>query len=191
MRKTFRRQNYKKRIPIKLGTKKHYKAGVINRVATLRDFFDSRPGPDLTPFIVEPYAVTKVSSAYRAHYTRSKISYAKSIVPFLKWLQMLHMVLGMNVRNPLPMITIKTNLLLYMPDGLILENFLSIPNLNNAITELSTKLNENFIIPRQGTNDHRQLFRLVVYLRTVIQEALAQHIVIPRFNPHSLAITSS
>ena len=186
--KTFRRKKSKKR-----GTLKHYtllnKAGTINRISRIREFLDDRIGSDLTPSILRSHAATRIARSY----TRSRSSYAKSIIPFLHYLMAFYSHLNQPITNTAFVKLIKTRLLTSMPDGTRLERFLNSPNLSIKLEQLRVKLNEphpNKIILPSGeyvasgtlTPQFSELILLVLDLKTIIEQELSRHITIPPYN---------
>lgn len=197
MRKTFSRKNSNKRSTLKhrankRGTRKHYtllnKAGAIdengnstdtiNRVATLRSFLETRPGPDLKPFVLEPYAATRLVRSY----TKSRSSYARAIIPFLKYLKWFFMYINTPFSNPPVLAKIKSSLLRTIPDGMRLEKFLNTPGLSANITLLQEKLNEPHPSDKRSI-EFQELHNLVSSLKITLELELARHITIPPFRP--------
>lgn len=192
MRKTFRRKNSNKRSTKKRNVRKHYtllnKAGVIDEngnrrdtismVATLRSFLETRPGPDLQPFVLEPYAATRISRAY----TKSRSSYARSLLPFLKYLKSFFVYINTPFSNPPVLAQIRSKLLRSIPDGMRVERFLAIPGIGANITQLQEKLNEPHPSYKRSI-EFRELYNLVSSLKITLELELARHITIPSFRP--------
>jgi hypothetical protein len=192
MRKTVRRKTFRRNNSNKRGTRKHYtllnKAGAIDEtgnrtdtismVATLRSFLETRPGPDLQPFILEPYAATRISRAY----TKSRSSYARSLLPFLKYLKSFFAYINMPISNPPVLAQIRSKLLRSIPDGMRVERFLAIPGIGDNITQLQEKLNEPHPSDKRSI-EFQELYNLVNSLKITIEIELARHITIPPFRP--------
>ena len=192
MRKTVRRKTFRRNNSNKRGTRKHYtllnKAGAIDetgnrrdtisRVATLRSFLETRPGPDLQPFVLEPYAATRISRAY----TKSRSSYARSLLPFLKYLKSFFVYINTPFSNPPVLAQIRSKLLRSIPDGMRVERFLAIPGIGDNITQLQEKLNEPHPSDKRSI-EFQELYNLVNSLKITIERELARHITIPPFRP--------
>ena len=192
MRKTVRRKTFRRNNSNKRGTRKHYtllnKAGAIdetgnrrdtiNRVATLRSFLETRPGPDLQPFVLEPYAATRISRAY----TKSRSSYARSLLQFLKYLKSFFVYINTPFSNPPVLAQIRSKLLRSIPDGMRVERFLAIPGIGDNITQLQEKLNEPHPSDKRSI-EFQELYNLVNSLKITIERELARHITIPPFRP--------
>ena len=192
MRKTVRRKTFRRNNSNKRGTRKHYtiinKAGAIdetgnrtdtiNRVATLRSFLETRPGPDLQPFVLEPYAATRISRAY----TKSRSSYARSLLQFLKYLKSFFVYINTPFSNPPVLAQIRSKLLRSIPDGMRVERFLAIPGIGANITQLQEKLNEPHPSDKRSI-EFQELYNLVNSLKITIERELARHITIPPFRP--------
>ena len=190
MRKTFRRKNSNKRSTKKRNVRKHYtllnKAGVIdengnrtdtiNRVATLRSFLETRPGPDLKPFVLEPYAATRLVRSY----TKSRSSYARSLLPFFKYLKSFFMYINTPFSNPPVLAQIRSKLLKTIPDGMRVERFLNTPGLSANITLLQEKLNEPHPSDKRSI-EFQELYSLVSSLKITLELELTRHITIPPF----------
>jgi len=195
MSKTFRRKKSDKRDAKKHRTykhrvRKHYaflnKAGAIdaqgnrtdtiNRVTTIRDYLNSLPGAeDRTPFVLKPYAATRIARSYVKH--RSK--YAKSLLPFLRVLGFYKAIIETPVSSSTK--KIKSFLLEHMPDGMQLERFLNTPNISSRITLLREKLlgpEAHRNKPEYGTYENIELFTLVNFLFTTLKQELQKHITI-------------
>jgi hypothetical protein len=179
MRKTFRRKKSKKR-----GTLKNYallnKAGVINRFTTIRELIDNRFGSDLTPAILKSYAATRIARSY----TRSRSSYAKSIIPFLKLLIMFdkHINVPFDNIDPVAIEDIRTKLLASMPDGMRLERYFNSElskNLGANLIRLREKLTEPH--PRKYTPKFNELVILLLDIKQTINYELKRNITIPPF----------
>ena len=192
MRKTVRRKTFRRNNSNKRGRRKHYtllnKAGAIDEtgnstdtismVATLRNFLETRPGPDLQPFILEPYAATRISRAY----TKSRSSYARSLLQFLKYLKSFFVYINTPFSNPPVLAQIRSKLLRSIPDGMRVERFLAIPGIGDNITQLQEKLNEPHPSDKRSI-EFQELYNLVNSLKITIERELARHITIPPFRP--------
>jgi len=195
MSKTFRRKKSDKRDAKKHRTykhrvRKHYaflnKAGAIdaqgnrtdtiNRVTTIRDYLNSLPGAeDRTPFVLKPYAATRIARSYVKH--RSK--YAKSLLPFLRVLGFYKAIIETPVSSSTK--KIKSFLLEHMPDGMQLERFLNTPNISSRITLLHEKLigpEADRNKPEWGTDEYVELLTLVQFLYNTLKQELQKHITI-------------
>ena len=171
------RETLKKRKRGKRGTKRHNKAGVINRITRTRQFLDYRIGSDLTPSILQPYAATRLSRSYRRH--KTKHNYGNDIGTFYYNLIVFKNVLLVPSRNPDAMVSIKERLLNSIPQGAALGRFLDRPYIIHNIRRLREQLSGDFVYPVRGTSEHTQLLGLVEDIKGIIKVPLHQRARVP------------
>jgi len=166
MRKTYKKHNSKKR----------KKAG--NRVTTIRNFVEARPGPDLAPFILQPYASTVIKRNIKK--LMNKKAYTHATVTFYTNLVLFKNILIAYNANDNSKTIAKNRLLRSIPVGRTLEAFLEVPGIVDSITRLRTILSDtDFNFPEHDTQPYFELKGLIDEILNLINNALQGRINIP------------
>lgn len=156
--------------------KKLRKAG--NRVTTIRNFVETRPGEDLAPFILQPYASTVIKRNIKKHmnkkaYTRATVTFHTNLVLFK------NVLTAYNATEDSKTVA-KNRLLKSIPVGRTLEAFLEVPGTADSITRLRTILSDtDFIFPEHDTTPYIELKGLVDEILNLITYSLQGRINIP------------
>ena len=147
------------------------KAGVgENRVTIISDYFKARPGPDLGPFIVQPYASNVIKRSIKSHINRRE--YKDAIVAFHTNLIIFKNALQSTSQNLNFKNRAKADLLRTIPVGRTAGALLNRPELLSNITELRTLLSGNFEYPERFSAQYNHLLWLLNETTTMVRKGL-------------------
>ena len=167
------------------------KAGVgENRVTIISDYFKARPGPDLGPFIVQPYASNVIKRSIKSHINRRE--YKNAIVEFHTNLVYFKNALQSTSQNLNFKNRAKADLLRTIPVGRTAGALLNRPELLSNITELRTLLSGNFEYPQRFSAQYNHLLWLINETTTMVRRGLDEkEIVYPLIPQRSTRARSS
>ena len=167
------------------------KAGVgENRVTIISDYFKTRPGPDLGPFIVQPYASNVIKRSIKSHINRRE--YKNAIVEFHTNLVYFKNALQSTSQNLDFKNRAKADLLRTIPVGRTAGALLNRPELLSNITELRTLLSGNFEYPQRFSAQYNHLLWLINETTTMVRRGLDEkEIVYPLIPQRSTRARSS
>lgn len=139
--------------------------------------------------IVRPYAATMIQRQSRRH--KNWLDYGREIGEFFNDLiRFKQVVLNPNI-NQARRYELKDNLLHIIPVGRTLEQFLNKPGLAHNITELRTKLNNDFTFPRRNTGEYNQLISLLNETIVMIDREIHKRVNVPLIPQRTIRTRSS
>ena len=171
---------------VKHRRKARNKAGV-NRVRTISEFFKTRPGADLGPFITQPYASTVIKRNIKRHinkreYENDIVDFHTSLLRFKSALQSPNINININFKN-----IAKAELLRTIPVGRTAGALLNRPEILSNITELRTLLSGNFEYPQIYSTEYNHLLWLLDETITMVKRGLHEKQIIYPLIPQRTA----
>jgi len=147
-----------------------------NRIRLVQVLTRQKTGERMSE-IVRPYAATMIQRHSRRH--RNWLDYGREIGEFFNDLiRFKQVVLNPNI-NQARKNELKDNLIQSIPVGRTLEQFLNKPGLAHNITELRTKLNNDFTFPQRNTGEYNQLISLLNETIVMIDKEIHKRVNVP------------